>query len=151
MRATILIMDDDVYMRELLGMHLSMAGYEVLLAEDAIIAGHFLLERRIDLLVADIEMPYMDGLDLVQAMRDDPAVSSMPVIFVTSHGEHEGRARELRAVEFFTKPVRGDEFLAAVSKHLLRERERFTKRRLTVMAADSVDLKPMLKKTRPAD
>ena len=118
MNATILVMDDDLYMRELLSLHLCSAGYEVLVAEDAIVAGHFLLERRIDLLVADIEMPYMDGLDLVEAIRNDPLVSSIPVIFVTSHGEHEGRAREFGAVAFLTKPVRADEFLATVAQHL---------------------------------
>lgn len=117
MSATILVLDDDLYMRELLSLHLSSAGYEVLVAEDAIIAGPLLLERRIDLLIADIEMPFMDGMDLVQAMRNDPAVSSMPVIFVTAHAEHEGRARALGAVAFLTKPVRSDELLAIVAQH----------------------------------
>ena len=43
MGATILVLDDDRYMRELLNLHLSNAGYEVLLAEDAVVAGHLLL------------------------------------------------------------------------------------------------------------
>ncbi|HWM30133.1 MAG TPA: response regulator [Methyloceanibacter sp.] len=118
MSATILVLDNDLYMRELLSLHLCGAGYEVLVAEDAIVAGPLLLERRIDLLIADIEMPFMDGLDLVQAMRKDPAVSSMPVIFVTAHAEHERRARALGAVGFLTKPVRSDELLAMVAKHV---------------------------------
>ena len=103
-------------------MHLSTAGYEVFVAEDAITAGHFLLERRIDLLVADIEMPYMDGLDLVQAIRGDPRVCSMPVIFVTSHPEHEERARELGAVAFLRKPVLADHLLGAVAEHVGRQK-----------------------------
>jgi DNA-binding response OmpR family regulator len=122
MSPTILVMDDDSDMRELLGLHLCSAGYEVLVAEDAIAAGHFLLEGRVDLLVADIEMPYMDGLDLVYAIRGDPRVASMPVIFVTSHAEHEGRARELGAVAFLTKPVHADELLATVAEHVRRPR-----------------------------
>jgi len=122
MSATILVLEDDEHMRDLLGLHLSTAGYEVLVAEDAITAGHFLLERRIDLLVADIEMPYMDGLDLVQAIRSDPRVCSMPVIFVTSHPEHEGRARELGAVEFLRKPVLADQLLAIVARHVVRRK-----------------------------
>ncbi|HWM30560.1 MAG TPA: response regulator [Methyloceanibacter sp.] len=122
MSATILVLEDDEHMRDLLGLHLSTAGYEVLVAEDAITAGHFLLERRIDLLVADIEMPYMDGLDLVQAIRSDPRVCSMPVIFVTSHPEHEGRARELGAVAFLRKPVLADQLLAIVARHVVRRK-----------------------------
>ena len=126
MSATILVMDDDGHMRELLSLHLSGAGYEVLLAEDAIIAGNFLLEQRIDLLLADIEMPFMDGLDLVQAIRNDPSISSMPVIFVTSHGQHEERAKELGAVAFLTKPVRAGELLATIAQHVEGGRELIT-------------------------
>jgi len=117
-KATILVVEDDVCARELLYLHLSSAGYQVLLAEDAIIGGHFLLDQRVDLVIADIQMPFMDGLDLVQAIRNDPAVSSMPVIFVTSHGEHEDRARELGAVAFMRKPVHAAELLGNVAKHV---------------------------------
>jgi two-component system, OmpR family, response regulator len=59
MAATILAVDDDECLRELLYLHLSDAGYQVLLAEDAIIAGRFLLQQKVDLLIADIEMPFM--------------------------------------------------------------------------------------------
>jgi len=119
--ATILVVDDDEFARELLYLHLSNAGYKVLLAEDAILAGHFLLERHVDLLVTDIEMPFMDGLELVQAIRSDPSVASMPAIFVSSRWDHEGRARELGAVEFLRKPVLADQLLAAVAEHVGRQ------------------------------
>jgi len=115
--ATILIVEDDPCVRELLCLHLSGAGYEVLVAEDAIIGGHFLLDQRVDLLIADINMPFMDGLDLVHAIRQEPSVASMPVVFLTSHSEHEDRARELGAVAFMTKPVLAEELLATVAKH----------------------------------
>ena len=116
MPATILVMEDEDYMRELLYLHLSGAGYDVLLAEDAIVAGRYLVERRVDLLVADIAMPYVDGLDLVQMIRNDPAVSRLPVVFLTSHAEYEGRARELGAIAYLRKPVRADQLLAIVAQ-----------------------------------
>lgn len=119
MSSTILVMDDDECLRELMYLHLSNAGYQVLLAEDAIVAGHFLLEQRIDLLVADIEMPFMDGLDLVRAIRSDPSVSSVPVVFVTSQPEHEGVAVQLGAA-YLRKPVHADALLASVAKGLGR-------------------------------
>jgi CheY-like chemotaxis protein len=118
MSATILVVDDEECVRELLSLQLSNAGYQVLPAEDAIIAGQFLLEQRVDLVLADIEMPFMDGLDLVQALRNDPSVSSMPVVFVTSHGQYESRAQELGAVAYLRKPVPADELLATVARHL---------------------------------
>lgn len=118
MGATILVVDDEQCTRELLYLHLSNAGYKVLLAEDAIVAGHFLLGQRVDLLLADIEMPFLNGLDLVQAIRKDPAVSSMPVVFVTCHGEYEDRAKELGALAYLRKPVLADQLLATVAAHV---------------------------------
>lgn len=112
-------MDDDDCARELFYLHLSGAGYNVLLAEDAIAAGRMLLNQPVDLLVADIEMPYMDGLEFVQAMRSDPAVAATPVLFVTAHADHEYRAGELGAVACLRRPVRADELLAMVAKHTL--------------------------------
>jgi CheY-like chemotaxis protein len=118
MSATVLVVDDDDCARELLYLHLSAAGYKVLLAEDAMKAGHFVLDERVDLLLADIDMPYMDGLDLVQAIRNDPSVSTMPVIFVTANGQHEARARELGAVAYLRKPVRAEQLLQTVAQHV---------------------------------
>ncbi|HZO00143.1 MAG TPA: response regulator [Burkholderiales bacterium] len=117
MNTTILVMDDDECVRELFYLHLSNAGYEVLLAEDAIVAGNHLLEHSVDLLLADIEMPFMDGLDLVAAIRNDPRCALLPVVFLTSHGEHEERAKELGAVAYMRKPVRKEQLLALVAEH----------------------------------
>lgn len=117
MKPTILVMDDDETMRELLYLYLADEGYRVLLAEDAIAAGHFLVDERIDLLLADIEMPFMDGLDLVRAMRKDPAVRDTPVVFITSHAEYEPVGRALGAVAYLRKPVRRDELVNTVAMH----------------------------------
>jgi two-component system chemotaxis response regulator CheY len=117
MAATILVVDDDEVARELLYLHLSGAGYRVHLAEDAIVAGHVLLDQRVDLLLTDIEMPFMDGLDLVRAIRNDPAVSTMPVVFVTAHPAHEDQARELNAA-YLRKPVQAAMLLGLVARKL---------------------------------
>jgi two-component system chemotaxis response regulator CheY len=118
MAAAILVVDDDECTRELTYIHLSNAGYEVLLAEDAIVGGHFLLDRRVDLLITDIAMPYLDGLDLVRALRSDPVMSSLPVVFLAAEGGHEETATRLQATACLRKPVRRDELLAAVRKHV---------------------------------
>ena len=98
MSATILVMDDDECMRELLRLHLSNAGYEVLVAEDAVDAGHLLLQQRPDLVLADIEMPFMDGLEFVQAVKADRATRSVPVIFVTCRVDAEAQAKKLGVI-----------------------------------------------------
>jgi CheY-like chemotaxis protein len=111
-------MDDDAYMRELLELHLSNAGYEVHVAEDAIVAGHLVLQKSPDLILADIEMPFMNGLEFVQALRSDPSVSHTPVIFVSSSDDLEDLANSFGAVTFLKTPVLADRLLAAVAQEI---------------------------------
>jgi len=111
------VVEDDESMRELLRLHLSSAGYAVEAAEDAIAAGYAVLKAAPDLIVCDVAMPHMDGFELVSALRADKAVPRVPVIFLTSDAD-EGRARELAPSEFLSKPVRLEELLAAVTRHL---------------------------------
>jgi DNA-binding response OmpR family regulator len=118
MSATILVLDDDSYMRELLNLHLSNAGYDVLLAEDAVVAGHLLLRQRPDVMLVDVDMPYMSGLEFVQALKADAAVSDIPVVFVTSRADCEDRAKALGAAAFLIKPVLADHLLATVAHHV---------------------------------
>lgn len=115
MSATILVVDDDEYMRTLLYLHLSNAGYEVLLAEDAVAAGHLVISRRPDLILVDIEMPFMTGLEFMEALKADPDVSDIPVIFVSSRDDFEHEARKLGAGAFLKKPVLADHLLATVA------------------------------------
>jgi DNA-binding response OmpR family regulator len=114
----ILVVEDEESMRELLRLHLSSAGYNVEVAEDAIAAGYSVLKAAPDLLICDVAMPHMDGFELVAALRADTAVSSkLPVIFLTAESEADERARELGG-EFLEKPIRLEELLKAVSRHL---------------------------------
>ena len=116
--ARVLVMDDDECMRGLLRLHLANAGYEVLVAEDVIDAGHLLLEQRPDLILADIEMPFMDGLEFVEAVKADRATRSVPVIFLTGRVEAETQAKKLGAAAFLTKPLLVPELLAAVARQI---------------------------------
>jgi two-component system chemotaxis response regulator CheY len=122
--AKILVVDNDECMRELLRLHLSSAGYDVLLAEDAVVAGHLLLKRRPDLLLTDVELPYMNGLEFVRAVKSDPATLYIPVVFLTSHADAEPEALQLGAAAFLTKPVHVGRLLAAVAQHVKRVRVR---------------------------
>lgn len=105
-------------MRELLRMHLTSAGYEVEVAEDAIAAGYAALKGPPDLLICDVEMPHMSGLDLVAALRAEKTFAKVPVIFLTSFEEGHSRAKELGAAEYLPKPIRLEVLLAAVQRHM---------------------------------
>ncbi len=118
MAATILVIDDDEIIRDLLRLHLSAAGYEVNVAEDAIAAGYLVLRNPPDLIISDVNMPHMDGFEFVAALRADAALARIPVIFLTSLEEGDARGRELGAVGYVTKPVRADRLLALVAQHV---------------------------------
>lgn len=120
MAAKILVVDDDEAMRDLMQLHLASAGYRVEVAEDAIAAGYAVLRGAPDLILCDIRMPHMDGFEFVAALRADASLPRMPVIFLTAHDEDEGRARGLGVVEYLHKPVRLDELLAAIERHVPR-------------------------------
>lgn len=118
MAAYILVVDDDPDIRSLLRMHLASAGYEVGVAEDAIRAGYMVLARTPDLIVTDVNMPYLDGFEFVTAIRSDKTLPHIPVIFLTSVEDGDHRGRELGAVGYLLKPVRADRLLALVAQHV---------------------------------
>lgn len=118
MGAKILVVDDDGYMRELMSLHLSNAGYEVLLAEDAVVGGHLLLKHRPDLILLDIEMPFMTGLEFAQALKAETSIASIPVIFVSSRDDLQDLAKEFGAAAFLKKPVLADRLLATIADHV---------------------------------
>jgi two-component system chemotaxis response regulator CheY len=118
MAATILIVDDDESIRELLRLHLSGAGYVVDVAPDAITAGYMILRRPPDLIITDIAMPHMDGFEFVAALKADKSLPRIPVVFLTSMEDGDHRGKELGAVGYITKPVRADRLLSLVAQHV---------------------------------
>lgn len=118
MAARILIVDDDRSIRDLLGLHLRSAGYEVEVAEDAIVAGYRVLAQAPDLIICDVNMPYMDGFEFVSALKADSTLPYIPVIFLTSREDGDLRGNELGAVAYLVKPVRVDALLNVVAQHL---------------------------------
>jgi two-component system, chemotaxis family, chemotaxis protein CheY len=118
MAATILVVDDDESMRDLLRLHLSSAGYDVQVAEDAITAGYMVLKTPPDLIISDVNMPHLDGFEFIQALKADRTVPDIPVIFLTSVEEGDYRGKSLGAVGYITKPVRADRLLALIAQHV---------------------------------
>lgn len=86
-RKKILVVDDEKPVRELLKLQLVSAGYEVLLAEDAIVAGRLLHQASPDLMIVDAHMPYMSGVEFVSTLITDSSMPWVPVIFITGREE----------------------------------------------------------------
>ncbi|WP_406855901.1 response regulator [Alsobacter sp. KACC 23698] len=105
--ATILVVDDSITTRTLEKSILEAQGYRVLLSVDGLDALSRLRsgEALVDLVVADVEMPRMDGFGLLQAIRNDPGLADVPVILMTSRASQEDvrKGLELGARAYITK------------------------------------------------
>jgi two-component system, chemotaxis family, sensor kinase CheA len=94
----ILVVEDSFTVRELQRSILEAAGYQVVTARDGAEALRvFGRDPLIKLVITDLEMPELDGLELTRAIRADPARSSLPVVIVTSHGSEEDQRRGIEA------------------------------------------------------
>lgn len=110
----VLIIDDSVVVREMLSLSFKKAGYEVELARDGQDAWEKLAEGLpCDIILCDIEMPRMNGLELLARMQQDDVLCQLPVAMVTSRGaeKHRSIAADLGARAYFTKPYIEDELL----------------------------------------
>lgn len=101
---SVLIVEDDAATRRLYKFLLSGGGYNVHEAEDGLAALNFLGEHRCDLVITDMNMPRMDGLELIQAIRRDHG--TIYVIMITAFGtpDTEKQARLLGADDYLAKP-----------------------------------------------
>ena len=96
-RPKILVVDDSATTRALEANILRTAGYDVIVAIDGEAALRQLAEHpHVDLIVADIDMPNLDGFGLTQAVRGNDRIATLPVVLVTARGTDEDRARGLR-------------------------------------------------------
>ena len=105
--ARFLFVDDDPILREFAQVNLASAAVEVDVASDGVDALEALARSRYDLLLVDLEMPRMDGFDLLAHVRADPATAHLPVVVQTGREDVEAIDRAFRAgaTAFVTKPL----------------------------------------------
>ena len=94
---SILLADDTLTTREIERAILEAAGYEVVACNDGQEAWEQMAQRAFDLVVADVEMPRMDGITLTQRITTEPRTAHIPVIIITSLSSQEDRQRGLEA------------------------------------------------------
>lgn len=82
----ILIVDDESHILHVLSLKLGKAGYEVLTAVDGEEGLHMARESKPDLVITDIQMPYMTGLELSRELAGDEATADIPVLILTARG-----------------------------------------------------------------
>ena len=112
----ILIIDDDLEYAGVLRMHLAAAGYATEVAEDAVEGGRALLARPPALVLCDIGMPYLNGLEFMSLMQTDAHSATIPVVFVSGRSDASTMARavELGAADFLAKPITREQLLQTI-------------------------------------
>ena len=121
MAKTILTVDDSLSVRQVLGTLLKSAGYYVLEACDGQDALSKLKGQKIHLIISDVNMPKLDGIGFVKAVKQLPTYKFTPIIMLTTESEEqkkrEGQAAGAKA--WVVKPFKPDQMLGAVEKLVL--------------------------------
>ena len=114
----ILVVDDDYQMRVALSEALIKAGYEVRAAEDGRVAMESIKQRGCDLVITDVKMPYINGIDLLGRLKK--AQCSLPVIVITAYGtvEHAVNAIKEGAFDYIQKPFDAETLYGIVERAL---------------------------------
>ncbi len=121
--ATILVVDDDTNILEVLHARLSAAGYSVITAADGPTALKVLAQAEVDLIISDMKMPEMSGLDLFLEIRKQD--QTIPVIFLTAYGTIPDAVTAVKAgaVDYISKPFDGKMLVAKIRDFLSAEDE----------------------------
>jgi two-component system chemotaxis response regulator CheY len=116
-----MIVDDSISIRQVVGIALKSAGYEVLEGRDGKDALSKLTGQKIHLVISDVNMPNMDGISFVKALKQLPSYKFTPVIMLTTESQEEkkreGQAAGAKA--WVVKPFKPEILLGAVQKLVL--------------------------------
>jgi DNA-binding response OmpR family regulator len=123
--ATVLLIEDQTALRLVIGINLALAGIDLLEAENGVAGLELARTAKPDVIVLDIRLPDLDGWQVADELRNDPATSNIPLIFLTAHADTATRERglQLGAVDFITKPFDMNVLVGRIAKVLLRPAE----------------------------
>lgn len=122
LKPRVLVVDDNEDVRDLLRLHLVAGGFDVEIAENGQQAIDSIASAPPDLMLTDLNMPGMDGFQLIEAVRANPSHRNMPIILLTAHSDVTvvRRGMDLGADDFLTKPVNSKDLLNALNLRLKR-------------------------------
>ena len=118
--ARILVVDDSTTMRQMVSFTLQDAGHEVTEAADGIAALAEAKGRKFDLVITDVNMPGMNGIDLVKCLRDLPEFKFTPILVLTTEAGQDVKAkgREVGATGWIVKPFSPEVLIQTLRKVL---------------------------------
>ena len=123
MAKRIMVIDDSASLRKAVSKTLSQAGYDVVEAEDGVDALAKLDGQRVHLMICDVNMPNMDGIEFVKALKKRSAYKFVPVLMLTTDSKESSKllGQLAGAKAWVVKPFRPEQVLKAVSRLVLAE------------------------------
>lgn len=119
----ILLVDDSAEIRQVWRRILTSRGYKVLEAADGAEGVREARRSGADLIVMDLTMPVLDGIEAIKELKADPLTSNVPVLVVSGDAYAAGRVRAVGGEGFLAKPVRAADLLRAVAQTIERSRQ----------------------------
>lgn len=118
----ILVVDDCATTRKLLTLYLKSKGYEVATAENGLDGLEKVGKEGVNLVLSDLNMPYMDGLEFVRSLRANPDTAELPVVMVTTEADPEEKEKAMKAGAngYMIKPVTA-EMVAQNIKQIMKD------------------------------
>ena len=116
----ILIVDDDSTTRKLLRIYLKGNGFDVATAENGLDAIEKLGGEAVNLVVTDLNMPYMDGIEFIRSMKANPETAHIPVLMITTETDEDERKRAVAAGAdgYLSKPVTSETVATMIRRML---------------------------------
>ena len=120
MSRVVMIVDDSATVRKFVSVSLAMQGFEVIQASDGMDALEKLPRHRVDLLITDLNMPNMDGFELIKALRESPQYGELPVIILSSLSDQVSRdhGTRLGVGSYLVKPFSLEKIQYEVAKYV---------------------------------
>ena len=118
---TIMIVDDAVSIRGLASMTLENSGYRVIEAHDGKDALEKLSGEKVNMIITDLNMPNMDGIEFIKAVRVNETYKMIPILFLTTESQNEKKmeAKEAGATGWIIKPFLPAKLIAAIQKVMI--------------------------------
>jgi len=118
MTKRIMTVEDSTSLREMVSFTLKDAGYDVVEAEDGKEALAMLFGSNVDMVITDLNMPNMNGIELTMTLRADPAFKFLPVVFLTTESQMQKKqeAKAAGATGWVVKPFKPNQLLQVVKK-----------------------------------
>ncbi|MEZ5672947.1 MAG: response regulator [Thiotrichaceae bacterium] len=118
----ILVIDDDVIVREVLKNHLTQLGYSVATAANGREGFRLAKKLRPDAILLDVLMPEMDGWELLEGLKNHPILCDIPVIMTSIEEGKATKGNALGAMDYLTKPISGEQLATVLSKHKISDK-----------------------------